>query len=158
MQTDEDAASATTVPEELRRTIDSHLWFTNLEISSGITPIMATSSHMPRELNPDGLTRLTLSQLSDAQLALHGAHLDQDVSQMLKGVVTNLHLLAKFSREAGFAPYLGHEHDNYACYLKSQINSSCPPSTCDMASVGSLQVDLDKDMPRACAPALSPSL
>ena len=158
VQTDEDASNAATIPDELRRTIDSHLWLTNLEVSSGITPTMATRSHMPREPDPNGPTRLTVSQLSDAQLALTGAHVDQDVSQRLKGVVTNMHLLAKFSREAGFVPHLGYAHYIYACYLKSQINSSRPPSTCDLGTVWSLQVDLDKDMPKACALALTPSL
>ena len=59
------------------------------------------------------------------------AHAARDVSSMLRGVVSNMHLLAKFSREAGFTPYLGHAHYIYACYLKSQINSSRPPSSCD---------------------------
>ena len=70
---------------------------------------------------------------------------------MLKRVVSNMHLLAKLSREAGFMPYVGHAHYIYACYLKCQINSSRPPSDCDLGSVWSLQVDLDKDMPKACA-------
>ena len=77
---------------------------------------------------------------------------------MLRGVVFNMHLLAKLSREAGFTPYVGHAHYIYACYLKSQINSSRLPSDCDFGSVWSLQVDLDKDMPKACALAMKPSL
>ena len=158
MQTNEDAGNATTIPDELRGTIDSQLRLTNLEVSSGITPTMSANSTLPREPHPDGPTRMTANQLDAAQLALERAHLDQDVSRMLKGVVTNMHLLAKFSREAGFVPYLGHAHYLYACYLKSQINSSRPPSDCDLESVWSLQVDLDKDMPKACALALSPSL
>ena len=48
VQTDEDAGSLTTIPDELRRTIDSHLWLTNLEVSSGITPNMSANSAMPR--------------------------------------------------------------------------------------------------------------
>ena len=162
-QTDDNAGNATTVPDELRRAIDSHLWLTNLEVSSGITPTMSTNSTMPRSPHPDGPTRLTMSQLDAAQLALERAHVEQqDIFRMLKGVVTNTHLLAKFSREAGLVPYLGHAHYLYACYLKSQIDSSGessrPPSDCDLESVWSPQVDLDKDMPRACALALSPSL
>ena len=77
---------------------------------------------------------------------------------MFRGVVSNMHLLAKFSREAGFVPCLGRAHYIYACYLKSQINSSRPPSDCDLGSVWSHQVDLDKDMPKACALPMSPSL
>ena len=140
VQIDEDAGNATTVPDELRRTIDSRLWLTNVEASSGITPTMFTRSDVPREPHADGPARLTLSQLSDAQLALAGAHIDQDVSQMLKRVVTNVHLLAKFSREAGFVPYLGHAHYLYDCYWKSRINASPPPSTCDLGSVWSLRL------------------
>ena len=131
---------------------------TNLQVASGIAPTMSTNTTMPRSPHPDGPTRLTMSQLDNAQLALERAHVDQDISGMLKGIVSNMHLLAKFSREAGFAPYLDHAHYLYACYLKSQINSSRPPSDCDLESVWSLQVDLDKDMPKACALALSPSL
>ena len=37
---------------------------------------------------------------------------------MLKGIVSNMHLLAKFSREAGFVPFLGHAHYLYACDLE----------------------------------------
>ena len=77
---------------------------------------------------------------------------------MLKGVVSNMHLLAKFSREAGFLPYIGHAHYTYECYLKSQINSSRPPSGCDLSTVWSLQTDLDKDMPKVCSLAMKPSL
>ena len=44
VQTDDSAGIAVTVPDELRRTIDSHLWLTNLEVSSGITPTMSTNS------------------------------------------------------------------------------------------------------------------
>ena len=84
--------------------------------------------------------------------------LRNDVARMLRGVVSNMHLLAKFSREAGFTPYLGHARYIYACYLKSQINSSHPPSSCDLGSVWSLQVDSDKDMPKACVLAMTPSL
>ena len=37
-------------------------------------------------------------------MAIVTAHEVKDVSGMLKGVVSNMHLLAKFSREAGFLP------------------------------------------------------
>ena len=67
-------------------------------------------------------------------------------------------LLAKFSREAGFLPYIGHAHHIYTCYLKSQINSSRPPSECDLSTIWSLQTELDKDMPKACSLAVKPSL
>ena len=157
-QTDDETGDATNIPDELRRTIDSHLWLTNLEVSSGITPTISTTSTMPRRPHPNGPTRLTMSQLDAAQLNLEQTHIDQDISRMLKGVVSNMHCLAKFSREAEFVPYLGLAHYLYACYLKSQINSSRPPSDCDLESVCSLQVDLDQDMPKACSLALSPSL
>ena len=54
---------------------------------------------------------------------------------MLKGVVTNKHCLAKFSREAFLTPYLGHAHYIYACYLKGQILSRHPPADCNWESV-----------------------
>ena len=92
---------------------------------------------------------MTWHQLEHAQDAIVRAHANRDVSGMLKGVVSNMHLLAKFSREAGFLPYIGHAHYIYECYLKSQINSSRPPSGCDLSSVWPLQVDMDKDMPEA---------
>ena len=101
---------------------------------------------------------MTWHQLEHEQTALVRAHEDNDVSRMLRGVVSNMHLLAKLSREAGFIPYIGHAHYIYACYLKSKINSSRPPSDCDLSSVWSLQVDLDKDMPKACSLAMKPSL
>ena len=47
---------------------------------------------------------------------------------MLKGVVTNMHCLAKFFRESGLTPCMGHAYYIDACYLKSQISSSNPPS------------------------------
>ena len=65
---------------------------------------------------------MTWTQLAHEQNALERAHADNDVSRMLKGVVSNTHLLAKLSREAGFTPYVGHAHYIYACYLKSQIS------------------------------------
>ena len=77
---------------------------------------------------------MTWNQLSHEQDALVRAHADNDVSRMLKGVVSKMHLLAKLSREPGFRPYVGHAHYIYACYLKSQINSSRPPSECDLVT------------------------
>ena len=108
--------------------------------------------------HPDGPTTMTWHQLEDAQQAIVQGHKDRNVSAMLKGVVANMHILCKFSREAGFLPYIGHAHYIYECYLRSQINSSRPPSGCDFSTVWSLQVDLDKDLPKACSLALKPSL
>ena len=156
-QTDQDLLDGST-PDELDRTIQSHLWLANLEISAGIAPTMSTTSEMPRQPHPDGPTTMTWHQLEDAQTAIVKGHRDRNVSAMLKGVVANVHILSKFSREAGFLPYIGHAHYIYSCYLKSQINSSRPPSGCDLSSVWSLQVDLDKDLPKACSLALKPSL
>ena len=158
VQTDESVSVENPVPDELSRTIESHLWLANLEMSSGSTPTMSTTSQMPRQPHPNGPTTMTWNQLEHEQDALVRAHADNDVSRMLRGVVSNMHLLAKLSREAGFTPYVGHAHYIYACYLKSKINSSRPPSDCDLGSVWSLQVDLDKDMPKACALAMQPSL
>ena len=157
VQTDQDQNDGST-PDELARTIQSHLWLANLEISSGISPSMSTTSQMPRQPHPDGPTIMTWHQLVDAQKAIVKGHSDRNVSAMLKGVVANMHMLAKLSREAGFLPYIGHAHYLYECYLKSQINSSSPPSGCDLSTVWSLQVDLDKDLPKACSLALKPSL
>ena len=157
VQTDQDPNDGST-PDELAHTIQSHLWLANLEISSGIAPAMSTTTQMPRQPHPDGPTIMTWHQLEDAQKAIVQGHSDRNVSAMLKGVVANMHILAKFSREAGFLPYIGHAHYIYECYLKSQINSSRPPSGCDLSTVWSLQVDLDKDMPKVCSLALKPSL
>ena len=145
-------------PDELTLTIKSHLWLANLEMSSGTTPTMSSTSKLPRQPHPDGPSIMTWHQLEHAQNAIVEAHKASDVSGMLKGVVSNMHLLAKLSREAGFLPYIGHAHYIYECYLKSQINSSRPPSGCDLSTVWSLQVDLDKDMPKACFLAMKPSL
>ena len=157
VQTDQDLIDGST-PDELTRTIQSHLWLANLEISSGIAPAMSSTSQMPRQPHPDGPTTMTWHQLEDAQKAIVKGHSERNVSAMLKGVVSNMHILAKFSREAGFLPYIGHAHYLYECYLKSQISSSRPPSGCDLSTVWSLQVDLDKDLPKACSLALTPSL
>ena len=89
------------VPAELHRTITSHLWLTNLEVSAAITPTMLLKPSFPRHPHPDVPTHMTRNQLLDAQLKLDQAHQQCDISKMLKGVVTNMHCLAKFSREAG---------------------------------------------------------
>ena len=140
VQTDQDQNDGST-PNELARTIQSHLWLANLEISSGISPSMSTTSQMPRQPHPDSPTIMTWHQLVDAQKAIVKGHSDRNVSATLKGVVANMHMLAKLSREAGFLPYIGHAHYLCECYLKSQINSSSPPSGCDLSTVWSLQVD-----------------
>ena len=101
---------------------------------------------------------MTWHQLEDVHKAIVAAHREQDVSGMLKGVVSNMHLLAKFAREAGFLPYIGHAHYIYECYLKSQIKSSRPLSGCDLSSIWSLQTNLDRDMPKVCSLAMQPSL
>ena len=157
VQTD-DTSSDGSIPDELARTIQSHLWLANLEISSGCTPTWSATLPIPREPHPDGPTIMTWNQLEDVHKAMVTAHRERDVSGMLKGVVSNTHLLAKFAREAGFLPYIGHAHYIYECYLKSQINSSRPPSGCDPSSIWSLQTDLDRDMPRVCSLAMKPSL
>ena len=156
VQTDDVVPEA--APDELARTIDSHLWLANLEISSGMAPAYSVNSHMPTDPHPDGPTKMTWNLLEDAQNAIIQGRKDRDVSAMLKGVVSNMHVLCRFSREAGFLPYIGHAHYIYECYLKSRISSGSPPTGCDLSTVWSLQVDLDKDLPRACSLALKPSL
>ena len=47
------------IPDELARTIQSHLWLANLEISSGCTPTMSSTSKLPRQPRPDGPTIMT---------------------------------------------------------------------------------------------------
>ena len=101
---------------------------------------------------------MTWHQLADVHKTIVQGHSDRNMSTMLKGVVANMHMLAKLSREAGFLPYIGLAHSIYECYLKSQINSSRQPSGCDLSTVWSLQADLDKDLPKACSLALKPSL
>ena len=49
---------------------------------------------------------MTRNQLACEQVALGEAQADRDVSRMLRGVVSNMHLLAKFSRQAGFTSML----------------------------------------------------
>ena len=91
VQTDRDPNDGST-PDELARTIQSHLWLANLEISSGIAPAMSTTSQMPRQPHPDGPTTMTWHQLEDAQKAIVQGHSDRNVSAMLKGVVAKMHM------------------------------------------------------------------
>ena len=65
-------------------------------------------------------TPLTMSQLLDSHTQLEAACRDRDLSRISKGVVTNVHCLAKFSREAGLTPYMGHAHYLRACCLLPQ--------------------------------------
>ena len=90
VHTDEDAEDTTLVPDELRRAFESHLWLTNLEVSCGITCTMSVNSEMPRTPHPNGPTRMTMNQLATEQIALVRAHADQNISRMLKGVVSNM--------------------------------------------------------------------
>ena len=96
VQTDDDSSDGS-IPEELTRTIQSHLWLANLKISSGCTPTWSATLPIPRKPNPDGQTIMTWHQPEDVHTAIVTAHREQDVSGMLKGVVSNMHLLAKFA-------------------------------------------------------------
>ena len=96
VQTDEGSTDGT-IPNELARAIQSHLWLANLEMSSGNTPTMSSTSKLPQQPHPDKPTIMTWHQLEHAQNAIVEAHKARDVSGMLKGVVSNMHLLAKFS-------------------------------------------------------------
>ena len=66
VQKKDDASDTASTPDELRRTIDSHLWLTNLEVSAGIAPTMSLNATLPRRPHPDGPTRLTMTQCSVA--------------------------------------------------------------------------------------------
>ena len=94
VQTDE-RQSDDLVPDELGRAVESHLWLANLEMSSGNTPTMTTTSKSPQQPHPDGPTTMTWHQLEHEQSALVRAYQNNDVSWMLRGVVSNMHLLAK---------------------------------------------------------------
>ena len=94
VQTGDGTSDPTSVPDELRRAIDSHLWLTNLEISSGSAPTMSSNSQLPRRPHPDGPSMMTANQLAEAQAELERAHVDQDITRMLKGDVSNMHYLA----------------------------------------------------------------
>ena len=47
------------VPDELARTIPSHVWLANLEMSPGTTPTMSSTSKLPQQPHPDGPTMMT---------------------------------------------------------------------------------------------------
>ena len=64
VQTDDDPSDGS-IPDELARTIQSHLWLANLEISSGCTPTMLVTTQLPRQPHPDGPTTMTWHQLED---------------------------------------------------------------------------------------------
>ena len=115
VQTDDSGNVTTTgISEELRQTITSHLWLTNLEVSAAIAPTMSVHPSFSGGPHPDGPTQMTMEQLADAQWKLDQAHQQRDISKILKGIVTNTHCPANFSREAGLTPYLGHAHYIYA--------------------------------------------
>ena len=145
--------------EELRQTVGCRLWLTNLEAPAAITPGCCINPHFlvfHIQMDPTPMTR---QQFLDAQLQLEQAHQQRDITQMLKRVVTSMHCLAKFSREAGLTPFVGHAHYIYACFLKSQGMSPSPLPDCNLESVWSFQVDLEKNMPpKACALAVCPHL
>ena len=88
VQTDERVLSDVPL-DELGRTIQSHLWLANLEMSSGTTPTMSSTSKLPQQPHPDGPTLMTWNQLRHEQNALVNAHQARDVSRMLRGVVSN---------------------------------------------------------------------
>ena len=102
MQTDDsEDEDMPTVPAELRQTINNHLWLTTLEVSAAITPTLPVQPFFPRHPHPDRPTHMTKKQLLHAQLKLDQAHQQRDISKMLKGIVTNMHCLAKL---LGWAP------------------------------------------------------
>ena len=67
---------------------------------------------------------MTIEQMLNSQLKLDQAHQQRDISKMLKGVVTNMHCLAKFSTEAGLTSYIGNAHYLYAVQ-KSPFGVQC---------------------------------
>ena len=64
VQTDEESTDGS-IPDELARTIQSHLWLANLEMSSGCTPTMSSTSKLPRQPHPDGPTIMMWHQLEE---------------------------------------------------------------------------------------------
>ena len=82
---------------------------------------------IPSHPNPDGLTAVTEAQLLDAQTQLEAACNDKHLTKMLKGVVTNMHYLMSFSREAGLTPLLGPARYIYA--YAPQESGHFPQST-----------------------------
>ena len=89
----EDEIGNGSIPDELARAIQSHLWLANLEMSSGTTPTMSSTSKLPRQPHPDGPSIMTWHQLEHAQNAFVEARKAGDVSGMLKGVVSNMQAL-----------------------------------------------------------------
>ena len=73
VQTEEETEDGS-IPDELARTIQSHLWLANLEMSSGTTPTMSPTSKLPRQPHPDGPSIMTWHQLEHAQNAIVEAH------------------------------------------------------------------------------------
>ena len=69
VQTDDDSSDGS-IPDELARTIQSHLWLANLGISSGCTPTMSSTLPLPRQPHPDGPTTMTWHQLEDVHKAI----------------------------------------------------------------------------------------
>ena len=109
---DEDEEVIPGIPEELHQTIGSHLWLRNLEVSAAITPRMVQQPLTPTRLHPDGPATVTRNQLLNAQLPLDQAHQQRDITQTLKGVVTNMLCLARFSQEAGSSTSATRHHSN----------------------------------------------
>ena len=61
------------------RTIQSHLWLANLEMSSGTTTTMSSTSKLPQQPRPDGPTMMTWNQIQHEQNALVRAHEEQKI-------------------------------------------------------------------------------
>ena len=89
------------IPDELLQTIGSHLWLANLETSAGTPPDVRLKPQISRHPLPNEPAALTRSQLLDTHTQLGAARKDRNLSKMLEGVVTSMHCLTKFSREAG---------------------------------------------------------
>ena len=87
--------------EDLQRTIDSHLWLSNLSTSVNNASLPSPDvSH----LNPLGISAKTGVELKGAHTQLELACRDANLTRMLKGVVTNMHCLLTLAVEAGFTP------------------------------------------------------
>ena len=91
------------IPDELK-TIGTHLWLANMEVSAQSLVLKPLSENPP---NPNRLTPMTKAQLLDAQTQIETSCKDKHLTRMLKGVVTNMHCLMTLSREAGFIPLFG---------------------------------------------------
>ena len=73
LQTDGESSNGS-IPDELARTIQSHLWLA--------TPTMSATSKLPRQPHPDGPTIMTWHQLENVHNAIVEAHKAKDVSGM----------------------------------------------------------------------------